>query len=70
MRMHRFLSAFVAFLLLGTLLAACGGTTPATPPAQATSAPAAAQPTEAPAAQPTAVPAEPTAEAAQPTAKG
>jgi NitT/TauT family transport system substrate-binding protein len=68
MRMHRFLSAFVAFLLLGTLLAACGGTTPATPPAQATSAPAAAQPTEAPAAQPTAAPAEPTAEAAQPTA--
>ncbi len=77
MRTHRFLSAIVAFMLLGTLLVACGGST-ATPPA-ATTAPAAAAPTAAPrrprpllrhAAEPTAAPAaEPTAApAAEPTA--
>src|SRR5688500_4105328 len=57
MRTHRFLSALVALLLFGTLLAACGTATPSAP-AAATSAPAAAAPTAAPAAaEPTAAPA-------------
>ena len=57
MRIHRFLSALVALLLFGTLLAACGAAAPGAP-AAATSAPAGAQPTAAPAAeQPTAAPA-------------
>jgi len=74
MRIHRFLSAVVALLLLGTLLAACGSAaTPTTsapttaPAAQPTTAPA-AQPTTAPAAQPTEVAAPTAAPAAQPTA--
>ncbi|HEX9441339.1 MAG TPA: ABC transporter substrate-binding protein, partial [Roseiflexaceae bacterium] len=74
MRIHRFLSAVVALLLLGTLLAACGGAAAPTtsapttaPAAQPTTAPA-AQPTTAPAAQPTAVAAPTAAPAAQPTA--
>src|SRR5258706_9508325 len=57
MRTHRFLSAIVALLLLGTLLAACGGTGTTTAPPAATSAPTAAAPTAAPAAAPTAAPA-------------
>jgi NitT/TauT family transport system substrate-binding protein len=61
MRIHRFLSALAVLMLLGVLLAACGGSTPAAAP---TSAPAAAEPTAAPAAaEPTAAPA-----AAEPTA--
>jgi NitT/TauT family transport system substrate-binding protein len=57
MHTHRFLSALVALLLFGTLLAACGTATPSAP-AAATSAPAAAAPTAAPAAaEPTAAPA-------------
>jgi NitT/TauT family transport system substrate-binding protein len=74
MRIHRFLSAVVALLLLGTLLAACGSATAPTtsapttaPAAQPTTAPA-AQPTTAPAAQPTEVAAPTAASAAQPTA--
>jgi NitT/TauT family transport system substrate-binding protein len=73
MRIHRFLSAVVALLLLGTLLAACGSAAPTTsapttaPAAQPTTAPA-AQPTTAPAAQPTEVAAPTAAPAAQPTA--
>ncbi|MFL5803147.1 MAG: ABC transporter substrate-binding protein [Roseiflexaceae bacterium] len=57
MRTHRFLSAIVALLLLGTLLAACGSSGTTTAPPAATSAPAAAAPTAAPAAAPTAAPA-------------
>src|SRR5207249_9392482 len=67
MRIHKFLSAVAVVMLLGMLLAACGGTIPAAAP---TAAPAAAEPTAAPAAAaPTAAPtaAEPTAMAA-PTA--
>jgi NitT/TauT family transport system substrate-binding protein len=56
MRTHRFLSAIVGLVLIGTLLAACGSSTTTTPPAAAT-APAAAAPTAAPAAAPTAAPA-------------
>jgi NitT/TauT family transport system substrate-binding protein len=64
MRTHRFLSATIAMIVLGALLAACGGAaTPATQPtsaaapaAAATAAPAAAA-TAAPAAEPTAAPA-------------
>jgi NitT/TauT family transport system substrate-binding protein len=74
MRIHRFLSAVVALLLLGTLLAACGSATAPTtsapttaPAAQPATAPA-AQPTTAPAAQPTEVAAPTAASAAQPTA--
>jgi NitT/TauT family transport system substrate-binding protein len=73
MRIHRFLSAVVALLLLGTLLAACGSAAPTTsapttaPAAQPTTA-LAAQPTTAPAAQPTEVAAPTAAPAAQPTA--
>src|SRR5205809_2539245 len=64
MRIHKFLSALAVFMLLGVLLAACGGSTPAAAP---TAAPAAAEPTAAPAAAaPTAAPA-PTA-ATEPTA--
>jgi NitT/TauT family transport system substrate-binding protein len=70
MRIHKFLSVLAVLMLLGMLLAACGGSTPAAAP---TSAPAAAEPTAAPAAaEPTAAPAaaEPTAApaAAEPTA--
>jgi NitT/TauT family transport system substrate-binding protein len=70
MRIHKFLSAMAVMLLLGMLLVACGGATPAAAP---TAAPAAAEPTAAPAAaEPTAAPAaaEPTAApaAAEPTA--
>lgn len=79
---HRILSLGLVGLLLGTLLAACGGATtpaaaptsaPAAAPTQApaaaapTTAPAAAAPTEAPAAAPTEAPAAaPTAAAAAP----
>src|SRR5215211_6702827 len=56
----RWLGGLIALLMLGTLLAACGGTPAAAP----TAAPAAAEPTAAPAAaEPTAAPA-----AAEPTA--
>ena len=43
MRMHKFLSATVVMMLLGVLLAACGGTaaTPTAAPAAPTAAPAA-----------------------------
>jgi NitT/TauT family transport system substrate-binding protein len=74
MRIHRFLSAVVALLLLGTLLAACGSATapttsaPTTAPAAAPTTAPAAQPTTAPAAQPTEVAAPTAASAAQPTA--
>ena len=69
MRIHKFLSAVIAMIMFGALLAACGGATTASP----TAAPAAAEPTAAPAAaEPTAAPAaaEPTAApaAAEPTA--
>lgn len=60
MRIHKFLSAVIAMIMFGALLAACGGATTASP----TAAPAAAEPTAAPAAaEPTAAPA-----AAEPTA--
>ncbi len=64
----RWIAGLVLLMLIGTLVAACGGTTPA-PAAQPTAAPAApaTEPTAAPAAQP----AEPTAApAAQPAAGG
>ena len=46
MRIHKFLSAVIAMIMFGALLAACGGATTASP----TAAPAAAEPTAAPAA--------------------
>ena len=59
--MHRYVrlvSGFAILMLIGTLLAACGATSPTTPPAaEATAAPAA------PAAEATAAPAAPAAEA-------
>jgi multiple sugar transport system substrate-binding protein len=77
--MHRHLRwtmGLVALMMIGVLLAACGGTTPAVQPtaaapaAEPTTAAPAAEPTAAPAAEPTAAPAaEPTAApAAEPTA--
>jgi multiple sugar transport system substrate-binding protein len=73
-RQFRWLAGLVALLMIGTLLAACGGPTAtaptAAPAAAPTAAPAAPEPTAAPAAEPTAAPAaEPTAApAAEPTA--
>lgn len=61
MRTHKFPALFALLALLGMLLAACGGASPA---AQPTSAPAAAAPTEAAAAPTTAAPTEAAATAA------
>src|SRR5437879_831641 len=74
MRIHKFLSAVVAMLLFGALLAACGGTTPAAAPTAAPAPTAAAEapaataaPAPTAAAEATTAPA-PTAAAAAPTA--